>query len=189
MLSCTLYSDVMILDLIAALLITYGFYRGFSKGLIGTLVDTLSILVGLVVALKFSPLLINYLQKVVNLNPAVEFVLGFLLVFFFVLIVLRFIGDKMEDLLRAIKLNFINQLAGGLLLAFVFTFLLGLFLLLLSQLKVLNSDYATQSTLYEYIIMVSQEGSWVVDGFKNLFSEFWTKFITTIDSVKENLDQ
>ena len=164
------------------------FYRGFSKGLIGTLVDTLSILVGLVIALKFSPLLINYLQKVVNLNPAVEFILGFLLVFFFVIIVLRFIGDRMEDLLKAVKLNFVNQLAGGVLLAFVFTFLLGMFLLLLTNLKVLNADYATESTLYDYLIQVSQEGGWVIEGFKDLFSEFWTKFMSTIDSVKENLD-
>ena len=178
----------MILDLIAALIITYGFYRGYSKGLIGTVVDTLSILVGLVVALKFSPLLINYLQKVVNLNPAVEFILGFLLVFFFVLILLRFIGDRMEDLLKAIKINFINQLAGGLLLAFVFTLIMGFSLLMLTDLKVINEEYAAQSTLYEYLIKVSEEGGWIVEGFKNLFTEFWTKFMATIDSVKENLD-
>ena len=179
----------MILDLIAALIITYGFYRGYSKGLVSTVVDTLSILVGLVIALKFSPLLINYLQKVVNLNPAVEFILGFLIVFFVVILVLRFIGDKIEDILKAIKINFINQLAGGFLLAFVFSFLLGLLFLLLTNLKILNPEYAAQSTLYEYLIQISQEGGWIVESFKNLFSEFWTKFMTTIDSVKENLGE
>jgi len=179
----------MILDLIAALLITYGFYRGYSNGLIDTIVDTLSILVGLVVALKFSPLLINYLQKVVNLNPAIEFILGFLIVFFTVMLLLRFIADRMEDLLRAIKINFINQIAGGLLLGFVFAFCIGLLLLLLTNLKVLNADYASESTLYEHLIKISQEGGWVVESFKNLFSEFWTKFMTTIDSVKDNLEK
>ena len=179
----------MILDLIAALLITYAFYRGYSNGLINTVVDTLSILVGLVIALKFSPLLINYLQNVVNLNAAVEFILGFLIVFFAVMLVLRFIGDKMEDLLKAVKVNFINQLAGGILLGFVAAFLLGLFLLLLTNLKILNTDYANQSTLYDYLIQISQEGSWVVEAFKDLFAEFWTKFTSTIDSIKENLDK
>lgn len=179
----------MILDLIAALLITYGFYRGFSNGLIDTIVDTLSIVVGLVVALKFSPLLISYLQNVVNINPAFEFILGFLIVFFAVMLLLRFIADRMEDLLRAIKINFINQIAGGLLLGFVFAFCIGLFLLLLTNLKVLNADYANESTLYEHLIKISQEGGWIIDGFKSLFSEFWTKFMTTIDSVKESLDK
>jgi len=166
----------MILDLIAALIITYGFYRGFSNGLIATIVDTLSILVGLVVALKFSPILIDYLQDIVNLNPALEFVLGFLIVFFAVM-------------LFAIKINFINQIAGGVLLGFVFAFCIGLLLILLTNLKVLNTDYANQSTLYEHLVKISQEGGWIVEMFKNLFSEFWTKFMSTIDSVKDNLEK
>ena len=179
----------MILDLIAALLISYGFYRGYSNGLIDTIVDTLSILVGIVIALKFSPQLISYLQKVVNINPAFEFILGFLIIFFAVMLFLRFIADKMEDLLKAIKINFINQIAGGLLLGFVFAFCIGLLLLLLTNLKILNADFAEQSSLYEHLIKLSQEGGWVVDSFKNLFSEFWSKFMSTIDSVKENLDK
>ena len=178
----------MILDLIAALVITYAFYRGYSNGLIDTVVDTLSILVGLVVALKFSPLLINYLQSVVNLNPAVEFILGFLIVFFAVMLFLRFIGDRMEDLLKAIKVNFINQLAGGLLLGFVAAFLIGLSFVLLTNLKILNAEYAEQSTLYEHLVRISEEGGWLIEAFKDLFSEFWSKFMSTIDSVKENLN-
>ena len=178
----------MILDLIAALVITYAFYRGYSNGLIDTVVDTLSILVGLVVALKFSPLLINYLQSVVNLNPAVEFILGFLIVFFAVMLFLRFIGDRMEDLLKAIKVNFLNQLAGGFLLGFVAAFLIGMAFVLLTNLKILNADYAAQSTLYEHLVKISEEGGWLIESFKNLFSEFWSKFMTTIDSVKENLN-
>ena len=177
----------MILDLIAALIITYGFYRGYSNGLINTVVDTLSILVALVVALKFSPILIDYLQDAVNLNPAFEFVLGFLIVFFVVMLVLRFIGDKMEDLLKAIKLNFINQILGGVLLGFVFSFCIGLLLVLLTNLKVISEENASESTLYDYLIRVSEEGGWIFEGFKNLFSEFWTKFIDTMESVKENL--
>ena len=177
----------MILDLIAALIITYGFYRGYSNGLINTAVDTLSILVALVVALKFSPILIDYLQDAVNLNPAFEFVLGFLIVFFVVMLVLRFIGDKMEDLLKAIKLNFINQILGGVLLGFVFSFCIGLLLVLLTNLKVISEENASESTLYDYLIRVSEEGGWIFEGFKNLFSEFWTKFIDTMESVKENL--
>jgi len=60
--------------------------------------------------------------------------------------------------------------------------------LLLTNLKVLNPEYASQSTLYEHLIKISEEGGWLVDSFKNIFSDFWTKFMSTIDSVKENLD-
>lgn len=178
----------MILDLIAALIIAYGFYRGFSNGLIGTVVDTMSILVGVVVALKFSPLLISYIQDVVNINPALEFVLGFLLIFFAVMLLLRFIGDRIEGLLKAVKINFINQIAGGALLGFVFAFCIGLLFMLLSNLKIINDSYASQSTLFSFLVNLSEDSGWLIDAFKNLFSDFWEKFMATIDSVKTNVE-
>lgn len=177
----------MLIDLIAAVIISYAFYRGYSKGLINTVVDTLSILIGLVVALKFSPLLIDYIQDVVNINPAIEFILGFLIVFFFVMLILRFFGERIEDLLKAVKINFINQLAGGALLGLVAAFIIGGLLALLSNLKILTEEYMTQSTLYDHLITVSRDGGWVVDAFKNLFTEFWSKFTSTLDQVKESI--
>ena len=178
----------MIIDLIAALIITYGFYRGYTKGLINTVVDTLSILIGLVVALKFSPLLIDYLQNVVNLNPSIEFILGFLIVFFVVMLLLRFIGERIEDVLKAVKINFLNQLAGGLLLGFVFAFLIGALLLLLTNLKILTETAAASSTLYEHLISITQEGGWIFEKFKELFTDFWEQFMATMDEVKGRLE-
>ncbi len=178
----------MILDLIAAVIITYGFYRGYTKGLINTVVDTMSILVGLVIALKFSPLLIGYLQKVVNLNPSIEFILGFIIVFFVVMLLLRFIGERIEDLLKAVKINFINQLAGGALLGFVFAFLIGALFLLLSRLQILTEGVTSSSTLYEHLISVTQEGGWIFEKFKVLFTDFWDQFMSTIDQVKDRLE-
>lgn len=178
----------MIIDLMAAVIITYGFYRGYSKGLINTVVDTLSILVGLVIALKFSPILIAYLQNVVNLNPSIEFILGFLIVFFAVILILRFIGERVEDLLKAIRINFINQLAGGALLGFVFAFCIGALLLLLTNLNILTNQATESSTLFEHLISVSRDGGWVFEKFKNLFTDFWDQFMSTVDQVKGRLE-
>ena len=178
----------MLIDLISALVISYAFYRGYSKGFINTIVDTMSILIGLVVALKFSPLLIDYIQEVVNINPAVEFILGFLIVFFVVMLVMRSIGERIEDMLRAVKINFINQLAGGALLGLVAAFIIGALLVLLSNLKILTESYMEQSTLFDHLVTIRQDGGWMLEAFKNLFSEFWTKFITTLDQVKDSIE-
>jgi membrane protein required for colicin V production len=178
----------MIIDLLAAILICYAFYRGYSKGLINTVVDVLSILVGLIVALKFSPLLIDYLQEMVNINPAFEFIIGFLIVFFVVMLLLRFIAERIEDLLRTVKLNFINQLAGGVILGLIVAFFFGGLLVLLSNLKILSESYVAQSTLYDHLVSISQDGGWIFDKSKELFSEFWQKFTATLDQVKDKID-
>lgn len=179
----------MVLDLIAALIITFGFYKGYSNGLIDTIVNTLSILVGLVAAITFSPYLIDYLKKVVNLPSGLDFILSMLIIFFAVMLLLRFIADKFEDLLKAVKINFLNQLAGGALLGFVFAFLLGMLLLMLTNFNIITEETANQSTLYKYLVQISQEGGWVIDIMKNLFADFWEKFNETVNAAKENLEK
>ena len=98
-----------------------------------------------------------------GLKGPIEFILGFLIVFFFVMLILRFFGERIEDLLKAVKINFINQLAGGALLGLVAAFIIGGLLTLLSNLKILTEEYMTQSTLYDHLITVSRDGGWVVD--------------------------
>lgn len=179
----------MILDLIAALIITYGFYVGFSRGLVKTVVDTLALLIALVVALKFSPLLIDYFQEILNFHPSAEFVLGFLFVFFFTLLIFKFIGDKIEDLLKAVGINFINQIAGGILLGFVFAFCIGAALALITNLKLLPEEMMDESRLYGHLINVGSEGWGMLDTFKSMFSEFWGKFMDTLDQVKDQAEK
>jgi len=178
----------MALDIIAALIIAFGFYRGFTKGLIETVVDVMSILVGLVCAFYFSPILITFLQDKINLNGGIEFIVGFLVIFFAVMLILRFVADKMEDLLKATKLNFVNQIAGGVLLGFVCAFLVGLLMGLLTNLDIIDAEYASKSTLYDYLLSFTEEWSWVIDKFKALFSDFWSKFMETVNSTKESLE-
>ena len=179
----------MALDLIAAVLITYGFYIGYSRGLVKTVVDTLSILVALVVALKFSPILIEYFQEILKFHPSVEFILGFLFVFLLTLLVFKFIGDRIEDIFKAVGINFVNQLAGGLLLGLVFAFGVGILLTLATNLKLLPESVMQESRLYGHLVDVSKEGWAYLDMFKSIFSEFWTKFTDTLDQVKEQAER
>jgi len=85
----------MAIDIISALIISYAFYRGFTNGLIGTVVDTLSIVVGAVIALKFSPALTPHLQEAVNVGAFAPWI-SLILVFLVVLFVLRFIGKQSQ---------------------------------------------------------------------------------------------
>lgn len=179
----------MALDLIAALLITYGFYVGFSRGLVKTVVDTLSILIALVVALKFSPILIGYFQEILKFHPSVEFILGFLFVFFFTMLLFKFIGDRIEDIFKAVGVNFVNQFAGGVLLGLVFAFCAGALLALGTNLKLIPEDTMQQSRLYGHLLDVSKEGWAILDTFKSIFSEFWGKFMDTLDQVKDRAEK
>ncbi|MEE9372680.1 MAG: CvpA family protein [Saprospiraceae bacterium] len=179
----------MVLDLISALLITYGFYIGFSRGFVKTVVDTLSIIVALVVTMKFSPLVIKYLNEILTFNAGAEFIIGMLFTFFFTLLLFKFIGDKIEDLFKAVGLNFINQLAGGILLGVVFTMIIGGLLALATNFRILSEDAMAGSRLYGHLMQVNEQSSGILQTFKSIFSDFWNMFMDTMDKVKSGTEQ
>jgi len=103
----------MILDIIVALVVAFGFYTGYSRGLIKTVFDTLSLVVAIVATLILSPTVMNLLEGIIKTNPAITTLVGIVLTFIVVMALVRFIGRKIEDVFEAANINFINKIGGG----------------------------------------------------------------------------
>ena len=71
----------MAIDIIAALIAVYGFYLGYTKGIVKTIFGIVSIFIGLLAALKLSPYIVQMLEKVSGSNSPMVFLVGFVLEF------------------------------------------------------------------------------------------------------------
>ena len=89
----------MLLDIIVAIVVSLGFYLGYTRGLIKTIFDSLSLVIGILAALKLSPIVISILQEIIKTSPAVSFLLGVVITFIGVMALIRFVGKKLEDML------------------------------------------------------------------------------------------
>jgi membrane protein required for colicin V production len=103
----------MWIDIICGLLVGYFFYLGYTKGIIKTVFGILSVLLGLLITLKFSHLAMQLMEKIINVDPRMNVILGFVLTFLLVLIAIRMLGQGLEKVLETAHINIINQLAGG----------------------------------------------------------------------------
>lgn len=174
----------MIIDLFVAIVIALGFYLGYSRGLIKTVFDSLSLVIGILAALKLSPLVINILQSIIKTTPALTFILGVVITFIGVMALIRFLGKKLEDMLEAININFVNKIAGGALQGLFFAYLLSLALWMLNSLSVLNLEAKNASITYSMLEPLPEKGKAVFASLKPVFKSFWDKTIETMDSVK-----
>lgn len=113
----------MVLDIIIILLIASGFYWGYSKGIIHTLFAILSIGISLVIASKFATNVADLLIGSFNFNPKSAFVVGMMILFFASLIAVRFLGTRVEAMFKALNINFVNKVAGGVLMGSIFLLL------------------------------------------------------------------
>jgi membrane protein required for colicin V production len=174
----------MLLDVIVAIVVTLGFYLGYSRGLIKTVFDTLSLIIGVVAALKLSPIVINMIGGIIKMSPAITFLVGIVLTFIGVMALIRFVGKKLEDLLSAVNINFVNKLAGGALQAIFFAYLMSLFLWLLSSIQVLSPETKAASITYSALEPLPEKGKKVFTSLKPVFQGFWDKTLEAMDSIK-----
>jgi len=178
----------MILDIIVALVVAFGFYTGYSRGLIKTVFDTLSLVVAIVATLILSPTVMNLLEGIIKTNPAITTLVGIVLTFIVVMALVRFIGRKIEDVFEAANINFINKIGGGVVQGLFFAFLLSLGLWLMNNLNVLNPQTKEKSITYSLLEPLPEAGKGVFVALKPMFTGFWDKTVEAMNKVKDEVE-
>lgn len=175
----------MVIDIIFAITLVYGFYLGFSKGIISTVFTILSLVFGLMAAFKFAPATTEFLKKAFNNTNPLMFLAGFLLSFVVVMILIRMIARGMEGLLKTANINIINQLAGGVLLGGVLLLLYSVIVWFGDQAHLIDDTTKRQSITYPYIETFPGEAKGIAYRFKPVFEEFWNSSLDMMDRLEE----
>ncbi len=175
----------MILDVVAILMIAFGFYIGFSRGIIKTVFAALSIIIGIVVTLKLSPILIGFFQNTFEVSPVITFIAGLVVTFLISLFIIRFIGDKIEGLFEAVNLNFINKIVGGSVMAFLFAIIISYPMFFMTENNLIKKETMDESITYSLLEPVPRLTENAVTKLKPVFREFWDKMLLTLDKVNE----
>lgn len=176
----------MTIDLLAAAMAVYGFYLGYTKGIVKTVFGIIAVFIGLIAALKLSPYFVQLLEKITGSNNPLIFLLGFALTFVLTLFLIKFLGNRFEDLLKAIKINFFNQVVGGVALSLVFLVLFSYGVWFANQIKVIPPKTKAASYTYTSLETLPEKSKALLSKTKPLFREFSDKFGETIGRVKDN---
>lgn len=178
----------MILDIVVVLILFYAFYTGYSKGIIGSFFQIFSLLIGLLAAFKLHGFAEGIIQNAFNINRILAFVFGFAITFIVVLAIIRFLGAKLEDLLKFAKINFINKIAGGVFLT-VFVALLGAYGYKgLNNLQLISDEQIESSFTYPLLQPLPNAVKPITNALSPLVQDFWNKAADMMDGIKEKGD-
>jgi membrane protein required for colicin V production len=174
----------LILDFLTVLIVSLGFYLGFKRGIIKTIFDMGAILLGVFAALKFSPIMINILNKTDFLHPSINFILGIAICFAGLMIFIRFIGKKVEDLLKTLNINIFNRFAGGAIQSLVFALILSYFVGLLDRMELLSDAQKTSSSSYQHLVVLPEASEALFSKLKPFFIEFSQALMDTLEDTQ-----
>lgn len=179
----------MIIDILCGLLVGTSFYLGYKKGIIKSVFGILSIIIALLVTLKFSFLMINLVEKILTVDPRLNILIGFVLTFLLIMVGIRMIGKGLEKILETAHINFINQLAGGAVSAIIAIVLYSSVIWFVNQLKLISQEAKTASITYIYLEAVPDKSRWAIQKLKPIFSEFWDKSQEAIHKMEPQIPE
>ncbi len=164
----------MWLDILFLIVAGYAFYNGYTAGIIRTVFFAASILIGLLVSMRYAGKVTAILQDIFNSDNALVFLLGFLLTFLLVIGLIRWLATGLEKLLGTVKLNFVNKGVGGLLYATLGTIILSTLLGLLDKATVISEESKNHSITWPLLATVPDQAKIAYQHIQPIFKGFWS---------------
>ncbi|MCC7030853.1 MAG: CvpA family protein [Chitinophagaceae bacterium] len=141
----------MLLDGILLILCLIAFIRGWKKGLLWALVSVVAVLAGIILSLKFSHLLSDYLFEKNILRNQYTLLLSFILLFIGTIFLFRTLIRFVEGVLETFFLGWVNNLLGGLFYSFFVLFICSMFFWLSNKANLLNRQNKLDSKSYSLV--------------------------------------
>ena len=179
----------MYIDIVLGVLLAYGFYLGYSRGIIKTAFAVVSLLVAVLAAMKLSPLMIGFLDNLLDWDPRLIVITGFVTTFIVVVIAIRYIGKAIEKLLKSLEINFVNKIAGGVVMSAVFLLLFSSLIWFMDETRLLTERSKEASITYPLIRPIPQGMAQLGQKVKPFFQSFWNKTADAMDQIRENAEE
>lgn len=163
----------MLLDFIFAVLLVLACIRGYQKGLIIAVFSMIAFIVGLAAALKLSTVVADRMKDAISVSAKWLPFLSFILVFFVVVLLVRWGGKLIEKSVQLVLLGWVNRLGGILFYAVLYLVVFSIFVFYAEKLQVLQPAVIRASQTYPF---VQPWGPGVIDGFGKLIPVFKDMF-------------
>ena len=180
----------MAIDIICLIFLAYGFWIGYSKGIISTVLSLTSYVFGVLAAMKFGPILGD---MVFGWAPALTsvgaFIIGVVAVFVMTLVLFRIVAKGLTSFLENININFINQILGGVLSGLFFTFIFSGLVFFGDQSRIISDELRAGSITYKPLTQIRVA---VWERGKDLypvFRDFYDKSVDAMDRLRDNVDK
>ena len=163
------------IDIILSVLVLIAAIKGYRQGLIMAVFSVITLLVGLVAAMKLSVVVASYLADSTNISARWLPAISFTVVFTAVAIVIRFISVLVQKAVKAVMLGWLNRLAGAVLYAVIYTLVLSVALFYAEKIHLLRPSAFASSITYPYLKpfgpAVIESIGFVIPLFKNMYHE------------------
>jgi membrane protein required for colicin V production len=150
----------MVLDIIGVSLVIIFFIRGYMKGFIVAIFSLLSIILGIICALKLSEKFAAFLAERNIITSGWVQIVSFIVLLIGVALLVRLIAKIIDTAIKAAFLGWLNGILGGVFYGFMMAVIWSCFLWLFTQAHLLKPETTANSRTY---LFFSKLAPWVCE--------------------------
>ena len=143
------------LDIILAVPLLWGLYKGISKGIIKELATLIALIAGIYGAVHFADNINPYLKEQFTIESSFLPIVSFAITFIIIVLAVKLIGFIIDKVVKAVALGIISRILGGVFGVLKTAFILSALLLIINTfdyyLKLIPIEQKKQSVLYKPI--------------------------------------
>ena len=162
-----------ILDIVIAIPLLWGAYKGFQRGVIYEIAFIIGLIIGLYAAFKLSGWVETFLKTIVDASSVIPHWVSFAIVVGVILAIFLLYAKLLEGVLKAGDLNAINKIFGALFGLLKFSLVVSVILWGLKSLEpqfnFINAQTKNESKLYEPVLSTA---TFLNPAFQDLKKEF-----------------
>lgn len=175
----------MPIDIICLVVFLFGFWQGYSRGIISTVFTILTYVFGITLAYKMAPTATNILQKIFSTENPMMIVAGFLVNLIFIMFVLRQAAKGMEGVFNAAYLGLLNQLAGGAVVGSFYVLIFSVLLWFANQGSLISETVLNASATYPTLEKLPGRAKSLVIRLKPLALDTWDVSSDWMDRLRD----
>ncbi len=157
----------MVIDVFFILMATFGFYFGFSFGLMRVLLLVISLGAAALAAMRFTPMTTDLIAETFDVDSPMLPFAAFLVTLIVVLMMARMAAKLLEETINSQRYDLVSQVMGGLMMSLVFTLLYSVLVTFFGQAHVIdlvfNEDTYTTNADEEVRLLAIRQLSGAVD--------------------------
>lgn len=177
----------MVIDIVFGLILILAVFKGYRRGLILGIFSLLAIIIGLAAAIKLSAVVAGYIGSAVNVSDKWLPVISFIVVFFIVVLLIRWGALLIQKTVEVAMLGWVNRLGGIILYAVIYILVYSILLFYADMINLVKADTIQQSVTYSFI---QPWGPKVIDGLGHLvpfFRDMFTELETFFEEVAHKI--
>lgn len=176
----------MILDIIFAVVVGYGFYLGYSQKAARTVSLAVLVVLSLLLSLSLCPYITDFLSTIVQADSKVLFFIGFSASFLLAILSVKWMLTWLESTLKKDNVSMATHVSTGLVTGAFFLFLYGAGLGLIDDTKVIDPQVKRESVTYSFSKKFPDSAKASLTGVGPVVEDLWG-YIT--NSVEKNYEE